>query len=125
MAGEGAHLSDRKALKAIKENPWVLTEHRDRAWRRIEQIMLQSKDIRAARASAEMIVNRTDPLPSKPLIEATLTGPTIVIWDLSAPEIPPASAPTAPRLTSSADSNGSTSSSVIEAGERPPSESTG
>jgi hypothetical protein len=83
-------MADREVLKALKEHPWILAEHRDRAWRRIEQIMLQSRDIRAARASAEMIVNRTDPVPravepdapTRPIqVIIGVTGPATVAVD--------------------------------------------
>lgn len=46
---------------------------------------------------------------------------TVIRWDMTAPEIPPAGVRMAPRNGSSSGSNGSTSLSAIEDGERPPS----
>lgn len=57
------------------------------------------------------------------LPQVSVSAPVTIIWDTTAPEIPPASARTAGSFTSSDGSNGSGSASwsAIADGERPPS----
>ena|SRR3990167_210423 len=68
--------------------------------------------------AARIILEHYEP---KPILHATVNGPVVIRWDLSAPEILPVSARTGLKSTSSDGSNGSPSLCVIEDGERPPS----
>lgn len=125
MAGGGdggGRKADRELLSAVA---WMRQHGEPIDEEILEEILHIGRT--AKRASVRLAAYREfllrwDPVPTRPLIAATLTGPTVLVWDLSAQEIPPASEPRALRPGSSAGSNGSTSSSVIEAGERPPSE---
>jgi len=90
------------------------------AWKKILQGLEEKKLTVLSVRCAETTIEHFDPVP-KPTIAAQFNGPVVIRWDLSAPEIPPVSARTGLRSTSSDGSNGSASSSVIEDGERPPS----
>ena len=99
---------------------------RTEMWQHAEKLAKQARKEEVQLAAVREFLKRTDPEPSR--LDAggvTITGPTVIVWDLSAQEIPPASRAKALRSTSSVDSNGSTSSSAIADGERPPSASTG
>ena len=86
-------MSDRDVIKTLKEQTWILADHRDQAWKRVEQIMRQSRDIRAARHAAEMILNRTDPLPRGPEPDDTAHRPVSVSITIVAGAEPRAALP--------------------------------
>lgn len=75
--------------------------------------------------ATDQVLKRTDPVPKEPAVQLTTQGPTLIVWDLSAREIPSPSASARMGLssTSSVNSagNGFPSWSVTGDGERPPS----
>lgn len=85
-----------------------------------ERVQITEPDHPTRLRAADLNLKLCDAYP-KAASSLTGGGPMVVIWNTTATEVPPASARTALSSTSCAGSNGSTSSSVIAAGERPPS----
>lgn len=127
LGGTSAVRDARTIVRCIE---WLLQHGEpieEKLWERAYDLALNCPDPRASLRAIDLIADRIDPAPKvePPSISTQINGPAILIWDLSTTEVPPISAPRAPKSTSSGGSNGSTSSSAIAAGEKPPSASTG
>lgn len=113
----------REVLRLVE---WLKRQDRpisEELWAVIVRTALQTQDMRAAQRAQQMLADRIDPIPrADPSQSITVGGNlTVLRWDMTAPEIPPASHRTVPRNGYSNGSNGSASSSAIADGERPPS----